>query len=243
MELDGRVVLLTGAARRVGRAIALRLARAGCHLALHYRDSATEAREVADACRQMGVTVELFPTDLANDIQTSRLVPAVLDRFDQLDVLVNNAAEFRPMSLESFALADWEHTLRVNLTAPMMLAHAARAALKRAGGYIVNICDVATQRPWPNHLAYIVSKGGLDTLTYALARAMAPEVNVVGIAPGAVAWPENYDARQREILTARIPLKRAGTVEDVAALVHFVLSAGEYITGTIIPVDGGRHVV
>lgn len=243
MELEGRVALVTGAARRVGRAVATRLAEAGCHLAVHYRRSEADAGQTAATCREVGVQAERFRADLADPAAAAGLVPAVLQRFGRLDVLVNNASVFPRMSIEAFTLEEWDRTLRINLTAPMVLAHAARAALESAGGRVVNLCDAATQRPWPDHLAYIVSKGALETLTRGLARALAPRVNVVGIAPGVAAWPENYDQATRERLTAKIPLGRVGTEKDVAAAVHFVLSAGDYITGAILPVDGGRHVV
>jgi pteridine reductase len=147
------------------------------------------------------------------------------------------------MKLDEFDLEKWDHTLRVNLTAPMLLAHAARDALRTARGRIINLCDVSTARPWPDHIAYMVSKGGLDTLTRVLARAFAPDVNVIGIAPGIAEFPDTYDAATRDRLTARVPLKRPGSPDDIAASVHFVLTAGDYITGAIIPVDGGRHIV
>jgi pteridine reductase len=244
MDLTGRVVLITGAGRRVGRALALRLAGARCRIAVHYHNSQAEAEATAEECRRAGGgAAEVFRADLADERDTAALVPAVLAHFGALDVLVNNASEFRTQTLDEFALPDWERTLRVNLTAPMVLAHAARDALRAARGRIINLCDVSTRRPWPDHLAYMVSKGGLETLTQVLARALAPEVNVVGIAPGVAAWPENYDDATRARLLARVPLGRAGTPEDVAALVHFVLAEGDYITGAVLPVDGGRHVV
>ena len=239
MDLTGRVALITGAARRVGRAIALRLAGAGCHVAVHCRGSKDAALETAAACRELGARAEVFAADLANPAATAELVPQVLERFGRMDVLVNNASVFDPMTLDSFALEDWERTLRINLTAPLVLAHAARAALEQAGGRVVNICDAAVQRPAPSHLAYITSKGALVTLTRALARALAPRVNVVGIAPGVAAWPDDYDQATRDRITRRIPLQRAGTVDDIAAAVHFVLREGDYISGTILAVDGG----
>ncbi len=242
MQLTDRVVLITGAARRVGRAIALRLASAGCHVAVHYHGSADDAATTAADCRARGVQSEVFQADLGDAVATAALVPAVLGRFGRLDVLVNNASVFERMRLEDFAPAAWEATLRVNLTAPMVLAHAARTALIDAGGRIVNLCDAATQRPWADHLAYIVSKAGLDALTRVLAKAFAPRVNVVGVAPGVAAWPADYGAELREKLTARIPLRRSGTPEDIAAAVHFLLADGDYITGIVLPVDGGRHL-
>lgn len=243
MDLEGRVVLVTGAARRVGRAIAVRLAQAGCRVAVHFHTSEQDAYETRERCGQAGPPAELFRADLADPRAARALVCEVLDRLGRLDVLVNNAALFERMTVDEFDLAAWEHTLRVNLTAPMILTAAAAAALRAARGRVVNLCDVAVGRAWPEHLAYIVSKGALETLTRALARALAPEVNVVGVAPGVAAWPENYSPQTRARLTAHIPLARAGSVDDIAAAVHFLLREGDYITGAILPVDGGRHVV
>jgi pteridine reductase len=243
MELTDRVALVTGAARRVGRAIAVRLAHCGCRVAVHYHRSRAAADEVVADCRAHGHDALSFSADLADARAPAQLVQAVLGHFGRLDILVNNASVFQRMTIDEFAPEAFEQTLRVNTLAPLALVHAAREALRAARGRVVNLCDISTQRPWPDHLAYMASKGALDTLTRALARALAPDVNVVGIAPGVAAWPDDYDAARRERLTARIPLRRAGTPEDVAAAVEFVLSAGDYITGAILPVDGGRHVV
>lgn len=242
MELAERVVLVTGAAKRVGRAIAVRLAGAGCHIALQYRNSAEEAARTAGECRAHGVRVELFAADFEDLAAVAALPDRVLAGLGRLDVLVNNASVFERMTIEQFTLADWERTLRINLTAPITLAHAAHAALRAARGRIVNLCDAAVHTPWPEHIAYMVSKGGLETLTRVLARALAPEVNVVGVAPGVAAWPDGYDMETRARLTQRIPLARAGTPEDIAAAVHFLLREGDYITGSILRVDGGRHL-
>jgi pteridine reductase len=243
MQLDGRVVLVTGAARRVGRAIAERLADAGCTLAIHYRGSADDAAAAVQACRERGrAASEAFQADLSDPSAGPRLVEGVLERLGRLDALINNASEFRPMTLDRFSLEDWNRTLQVNLTAPLQLAHAARHALRKAGGRIINLGDAAVERPWSDHLAYMVSKGGLDTLTRVLARAFAPEVNVVGLAPGIAAWPDDYPDDLRQRLARRVPLGRAGNPEDIAAAVEFVLRDGDYITGAILPIDGGRHV-
>jgi pteridine reductase len=242
MELAERVALVTGAGRRVGRAIAVRLAQSGCRVAVHYGRSAAEAAQTAEQCRAAGGAAEPLAADLAEPAAAAGLVEQVLGRFGRLDVLVNNASVFEAMGVDEFKLADWERTLRINLTAPMVLAHAAREALRRARGRIVNIGDAGTSHPYAGRLAYLVSKGALDTLTQVLARELAPEVNVVGVAPGAVAWPEDYDQGMRDRLTARIPLRRAGSPEDIAAAVHFLLRDGDYITGVVLPVDGGRRL-
>lgn len=243
MELHDRVALVTGAGKRVGRAIAIRLARAGCKVAVHYNRSADAAAETVQQCNAAGQTADSFQADLSDSGAAVSLVSEVRGRFGRLDILVNNASVFEPMKLDEFEVAAWEKTLQINLTAPMVLVHAAKQDLRRARGRVVNLCDISTARPWPDHIAYMASKGGLDTLTRVLARAMAPEVNVVGIAPGVAAWPESYDAATRERLESRIPLRRAGTPEDIAAAVHFVLREGDYVSGAIIPVDGGRHIV
>ncbi|MFO0838828.1 MAG: SDR family oxidoreductase [Phycisphaerae bacterium] len=242
MNLEGRVALVTGAARRVGRAIALRLARSGCRVAVHYGRSRADAQATVDLCRAAGAEAKPFAADLADVDETRRLVPMVLEYFGRLDILVNNASVFERMTLDEFDLERWRRTLHVNVTAPLMLALAARDALRAARGRIVNLCDVSSARPWPDHLAYGVSKGALDTLTRLLARAMAPDVNVVGVAPGVAAFPEHYDAALRAKLTAKIPLAREGTPEDIAAAVHFLVLEGDYVTGTILPIDGGRRL-
>ena len=242
MDLNDRVVLVTGAARRVGRAIAERLATRGCRLAVHVGTSVADGRETVATCRAAGREAELFQADLADAGQCRGLVESVLARFGRLDVLVNNAALFERMTIEQFTPLDWERMLRVNLTAPMILVHAAHAALRAAHGRVINLCDAAANRPWPDHLAYMVSKGALETLTRALARALAPEINVVVIAPGVAAWPEHYDDATRARLIERVPLRRAGSVDDVAAAVEYVLRDGDYLTGAILPIDGGRHV-
>src|SRR5574337_1229184 len=167
MDLRDRVVLVTGGGKRVGRAIAMRLAKAGAHIAVHYHTSATEAERTAADCAALGMPAGTVKADLADPAETAGLVAQVFD----------------PMTLVQFNTDDWERTLRVNLTAPMVLAQAAWPALKKERGRIINLSDAATNHPWPGHLAYIVSKGALDLLTRVLARAMAPEVNVVGVAP------------------------------------------------------------
>lgn len=243
MNLAGRVALITGAGRRVGRAIALRLAQSGMHVAVHYATSRDEALQTAIDCRALAVSAEALAADLSDPAAAPRLVQETLTHFGRLDVLVNNASVFERMTMDDFSLQAWQHTLQVNLTAPLQLAHAACPELRRNQGRIVNLCDVAVWRPWPDHLAYITSKGALETLTRVLARALAPQVNVVGVAPGVAAWPDSYDESTRRRLTARIPLRRPGAAEDIAAAVEFVLRSGDYITGAIIPVDGGRHLV
>lgn len=242
MNLQGRVALITGAGRRLGRSIALRLAEGGVSIGVHFHTSADDAAETGAHCRKFGVEAEIFPCDLADGASTQALVPSVLARFGRLDILVSNASRFTPQRLDEFTLEEWNRTLAINTTAPMILAHAARDALRKAGGRIVNLCDAATGHPAPMHLPYSVSKGALDTLTRVLARAFAPDVNVVGVAPGIAEFPPEYDAALRTRLIDKIPLRRAGTPEDIAETVRFLLEQGDFITGTIVNVDGGRSI-
>ncbi|MCA9242438.1 MAG: SDR family oxidoreductase [Phycisphaerales bacterium] len=242
MNPHDRVALITGAARRVGRAIALRLAREGCHIAAHYHTSRKPAEALQAEIRALGRECELFSANLADPRETDALAPHVITRFGRLDILINNASTFEPMRLDEFSRETWNRDLAINLTAPMALSHAAASELKKRSGRIINLCDAAITRPLPDYLAYAVSKGGLETLTRALARALAPEVNVVGVAPGVAEFPESYDQQTRDRLVSRIPLKRAGSPEDIAALIAFLLREGDYITGAIIPADGGRHI-
>lgn len=243
MQLKGRTALVTGAGKRVGRAIALRLAQAGCDVAVHFNRSANEAADTVEKCRRLGARAESFAANLADHAAARSLAASVTRSFGRLDILVNNASVFEPQTLEDFSIESWNRDFAVHVTAAMVLAHEARAALRAGGGRIVNLCDAATGRPWPSHLSYSVSKGALETLTRVLARAFAPEVNVVGIAPGVADWPEQYDDSLRAKLTERIPLKRPGSPEDIANAVHFVLAEGDYITGAILPIDGGRQLV
>ena len=243
MNPDRRVALVTGGARRVGRAIALRLARRGYDIALHYARSEQDATDTAGACREHGIEAECFAADFADIAAPPSLGRCVLDRFGRLDALVNNASIFEQMRLEDFDPQAWDRTLRINLTAAMTLTHALADALRATRGRIVNLCDAATPRSWPDHLAYITSKGALETLTRALARALAPDVLVNGVAPGIAAWPARYDEATRQRLLQRMPLQRAGTPDDVAGAVEFFVCDADYVTGVILPVDGGRGLV
>lgn len=240
MQLRDRVALVTGGARRIGRATALRLARAGCHVAIHHHTSAADAASCAEQCRAAGVRAETFACDLADSDAASGLPVAVAKRFGRLDVLVNNASIFERMSAADFDLPRWQRMLAVNVTAPLLLALAARDAFRAAGGgRIVNLCDAAVAQPPAAYLGYITTKGALETQTRALARSLASDVTVVGVAPGVAGWPESFDPVLRQRLLERIPLGRAGTPEEVAELIHFLLADGDYINGTIVAIDGG----
>ncbi len=242
MKLQGTVALVTGGARRVGRAIALELAGAGCDVALHCHRSRGDAQEVANRIVAAGRRCEVVPGDLRRPEAAGEIVERTVAALGGLQILVNNASVFERMTLESFSIDDWDRTMRINVTAPAALAAAAREHLLRAGGKIINLCDIAADRPWPGHLAYCASKAALVCLTKTLARALAPRVQVNGVAPGIAVFPEDYEDQVRQRLVDKVPLKRAGTPEDIARTVRFLAESGDYITGQILNVDGGRSI-
>jgi pteridine reductase len=243
MADDRGVALVTGAGKRVGRAIALELAASGYDVAVHCHRSRTEAEEVArkiEALRRRACVVQ---GDLAEESSWPRLIDASTEALGRLDVLVNNASVFDAMRLDDFDATAWERTFRVNLTAVAGMCHHAAAQLRAGGrGCIVNLCDIAAERPFGKHLAYSCAKAGVVALTKALAVALAPQIRVNAVAPGIAVFPESYDAAPRARLTAEVPLQRAGTPEDVAGAVRYLVDDAPYVTGQILRVDGGRSV-
>jgi len=247
MTLEGKVALVTGSAKRVGRSIALELARAGCDVAVHFLNSRDDAQQTANNIRHMGRKCEIIGGDLNNPSDWPRIIKRCIESFGRLDVLVNNASIFHAEggdTIEQFDPALWDRTLRINLTAIAGLIHHATSFLSTSGeGCIINLADATVDRPFANHLAYSASKAGVVSLTKALARRLAPNVRVNAVAPGIAAFPDSYDAQLREELVNRVPLKRESSPEDVASLVRYLAEQGNYITGAVIPVDGGRSIV
>jgi pteridine reductase len=222
--LAGKAALVTGAARRVGAAIAHALHAAGASVVLHYRSSGDEAAVLAQ--------------DL-NGVRPGSAVTA----FGGLDILVNNASSFYPTPLGDIDDDDWNDLIGTNLKAPLFLAQAAAPALRERGGLIVNLADIHGVRPLRRHPVYCVAKAGLIMLTKSLARELGPQVRVNAIAPGPVVWPEGgVDAELREEIIARTALKRIGSAEDVARAVFFFACDAPFVTGQILAVDGGRSI-
>jgi len=243
METQGKVALVTGAARRVGRAVAIELARAGCNLALHYHTSVDHAEKLRDRIHEMGRGVTLFPADLNEPDAPNRLVDQIKHAMGGLDILINNAAQFQKTPLDEADDETWQRIFRVNTIAPAMLARAAAPLMREAGqGRIVNFTDILTERPIRDYAAYCASKAALASVTRSLAIELAPQITVNAIAPGIAVFPDDYDAATRANLMARVPLARQGTPEEVATLVHFLVADANYITGQVIPFDGGRSI-
>ena len=244
--MQGKVVLVTGGAKRVGAAICRRLHAAGAQIAIHYRSSDQEALALQrdlDDLRPKSAAV--FQADLLDLHSLPQLVHKVVKKFGQLDALVNNASSFYATPLADINESQWQDLLGTNLKAPLFLAQAAAAELRRRHGCIVNITDIHAERPMHGHLLYSVAKSGLVALTRGLAQEMAPHVRVNAVAPGVIVWPESadwMDEEQRRKIVAHTLLKREGDPDDIAKTVAFLIQDEPYITGQIIAVDGGRSV-
>ena len=244
MDLKQKVALVTGAGRRVGRAIALAFAERGASVAIHYRNSHAEAEAVvAEIARNQG-RAQAFRADLEHVAEIEQMVADVLEAFGRLDVLVNSASIFGPKPLDQITERDWDANLDTNLKAPFFLSKFAGAAMRRQGaGKIVNLGDWAAMRPYKDYLPYSVSKSGLIGLTRALAKELAPEVQVNCIALGMVMPPEEYSKAEVERLVSRSLTKKMGAPEDVARAVMFFCESTDYATGTTLTLDGGRLLV
>jgi len=242
MDLASRVALVTGAGHRLGRALALALARRGMHLAIHCNRSTEEAEVTRHAARELGVMAEVFPGDLRDPAVALALPARVAARFDRLDVLVNSAGIMTPATVAETSPALWDTLMAVNLRAGFFTAQGAIPLLRAARGKIINLADVGGLEPWPRYAAYCISKAGVVMLTQTLARALAPDITVNAIAPGAVLPPDDWDDASREHLARTTPLQRLGSPDDVVAAMLYLLEGGDYVTGETIVVDGGRLI-
>ena len=236
------VALVTGAARRIGAAIARRLHADGYDLALHYRGSAGAVQALADelnAARPNSVLI--LQAELADFDRLPELVAHTVGRYGRLDALVNNASTFLPTTFGSTTPAQWDVLFAANARAPFFLAQAAAPHLRASGGAIVNLADIYAERPLREHAVYGMSKAALVHMTRALALELAPDVRVNAVAPGAILWPEDgKDEAAKAAMLARTPLGRIGTPEEIAEAVRWLLRDARYTTGQVIRVDGGR---
>lgn len=241
---DRPVALITGAGRRVGAVTARTLHAAGYDLALHYRQSADDARALADELeRQRGGSTLLLQAELADLPALPALIEQLLAHYGRLDALVNNASAFFPTPLGTATPAQWDALFASNAQAPFFLSQAAIPALREAHGGIVNLVDIYAERPLAQHTVYCMAKAALAAMTRSLALELAPQVRVNGVAPGAVLWPsDGKPYADQQAMLARTPLQRAGTPDDVAGAVLWLLRDAPYVTGQIIRVDGGRSL-
>jgi len=244
--MQGKTILVTGGAKRVGAAIVRRLHAAGANVAIHFRSSVYEAfalrAELNDLRENSAICVQ---ADLLEIASLPRMVEEVVQHFGQLDALINNASSFYATPLAEIDAAQWNDLVGTNLQAPLFLAQASAEELRRQHGCIVNIVDIHAERPMHGHLLYSAAKAGLVALTKGLAQELAPQVRVNAVAPGVIVWPEGEewnDEEARRKIVAHTLLKREGSPEDIAKAVQFLIADAPYITGQVISVDGGRSI-
>jgi pteridine reductase len=241
IELAGRRALVTGGAKRVGRSIALALARQGMRLALHYNSSRSDAEKTLEGVRALSADAVLLAADLSDRDAARALVDRAVTALGGLDLLVLSAANFERIALDAVDDAAWDRSLGLNLASQFAIAQRALPALRAARGSIVFITCSSASTPFRNHLPYVVAKGGLKQLMRALALEAAPDVRVNAVAPGTVLPPENLDPASVERLAQSVPLRRTGAPDDVAEAVLY-LARAPFVTGQEIAVDGGRAV-
>ena len=232
-----RVALVTGGAKRVGRAIVEKLASEGFRVVFTYHKSKDEAEYLAR--RIDGVAVHADLTDTTMGVTH---IGMIVREQGRLDVLVNNASLYEPTKLSEASFVQLRRLMSIHVETPLQLCRNFESLLRASRGHVINMVDLLAERPWPQYMSYCASKAALANLTLSLARELAPEVTVNGIAPGVVEWPPGYPQGEKEKYLKRVPLGRAGTPQDVANLVHFLVTDGSYITGQIIRLDGGRSI-
>lgn len=240
--LTGKCALITGAAHRIGAAIARQLHAEGMNILLHYRHSKESAEQVKHELEEKRAqSVWLLQADLHQAESYDFLVNQAETLCQRLDLLVNNASSFYPTPLQEATVSDWDDLIGSNLKAPFFLSQAAAPLLYRSEGCIINLVDIHAKRPLKNHPIYSIAKAGNAMLVKSLARELGPVIRVNGVAPGAILWPEQgLTDRERTAILERTALKRAGTPEDIARTLLFLYRDATYITGQIIAVDGGR---
>lgn len=237
-SLRGKSAVVTGGARRVGREIALALARGGAQVVITYRNSGTEAAATAAAIASLGGAATAIECDVRSEDSARAAIAQVIGQFGQLDILVNNAAVFESAPLETLTLEQWDEVFETNARGPFLMAREALAHLRRAQGRIVNLGSLGGIHAWANHAHYCASKAALHMLTQAMAKSFAPEVSVNCVAPGWVDF-EGQERDRAEHFAAKTPMKRNGTAEDIAQAVLFFATGPHFVTGQTLVVDGG----
>ena len=241
--LHGKVALITGAAQRIGAAMAETLHAEGLNLALHYRKSKQAAHALQQKLNaRRANSVVLIQADLLDNAKVAHMVQDAIQAWGRLDILINNASSFYPTPIGSVTDGHWNEIMGSNLKAPFFAAQAAARALSETAGCIINIADIHAERPLKTYPVYSAAKAGLVMLTKALACELAPQVRVNAIAPGAILWPEEIDEITQQRIISRSLLKRQGSPEDIARAALFLVRDAGYITGQVIAVDGGRSI-
>ena len=243
-SLNSKVVLVTGAARRIGAAIVTCLQENGARVAIHYRGSSSEAEKLAAKLNDdRPGSAKTFQADLLSNGAITTLMRAVVEWGGRLDGLVNNASTFYPTPIGKIGEEAWDDLVGSNFKAPLFLSQEAAPHLHETSGSIVNIVDIHSQRPLRDHPVYSPAKAALAMLTRSLAKDLAPEVRVNGVSPGAILWPEDGMTKPvQQTILRQVPLERAGSPDDIAGCVLYLMRDATYVTGQIIVVDGGRSI-
>jgi NAD(P)-dependent dehydrogenase (short-subunit alcohol dehydrogenase family) len=243
IDLTGRTALVTGAGVRLGRAFALGIARAGANVAIHYNQSAEQAEKTAESVQEQGVQATIVQGDLAIAEQAERLLARTAQSLGTVDLLVNSAAIFEPATAHETTLDVWQRHIDINLRAPVFLTRGLALALDGQPGAVVNLLDWRALRPGREHFAYSIAKAGLAAATQAMARAYAPNLRVNGLALGAILPPPGAGDERDDRIIQNVPQKRWGTVDEAVQALLFLLGGPQYITGELLHLDGGRHLV
>ena len=243
VQAGGKIALVTGAAKRVGKAIALALADRGAHVVITYNTSAAEALVTLREIEARGVQGMALKGNITRRGDVDSMVRQVIERFGRIDILVNNASNYYKTPFETLTEEQWDDLVGTNLKGTFLVSKRVGDAMLKTGvGKIINLADWAGFRPYKDYLPYCVAKAGVIALTMALAKTLAPHIQVNAVAPGPVLLPEGFSERLREAIVQATPLKRIGTPDDVAQTVVFLVEGSDFITGAIIPVDGGRLI-
>jgi len=243
VKLEGATILITGGAKRVGRGIALALARQNARVAISYRTSSKSAEATVKEIQTLGTKALAVPADISKAQDVDRLIKTVHKTLGSLDILINNAAIYEETPFDKLTEEEWDRHLEINLKGTFLCARAASEVMRKQGrGKIINIADWSGIRPYKNYLPYCVSKAGVIALTKALALELAPTIQVNCICPGPILLPETFGEKDRQDIIAQTPLARLGSPEDIAAAVLFFIQGSDFVTGAILPVDGGRLI-
>ena len=237
--LEGKVVLVTGGARRLGRAIALEMANAGASVAITYRESVRDAERTADAIQIAGVNAAALRCDVTDEASAKKMLQDVAREFGRLDILVNNAATYNTAAFDEITLAQWDAIFASNVRGPFLVSREALPALRKSKGKIINLGSLGGLRPWADHAHYCSSKAALHMLTRVMAKALAPQIAVNAVAPGMINLGEKAAANFMRKMAKKTPMLRNGTAADIAQAVLFFATAPHFITGQILAVDGG----
>lgn len=240
------VALITGAAHRLGAHTARKLHQRGWNVAIHCRSRREQAKTLADELNTLRHdSARVVQADLSRADEVEALAQEAVAQWQRLDALVNNASVFYPNPVAEATLADWDTVMHTNLRAPFLLLQACLPALKQHSGAVVNLIDIYSERPLPDHPLYCASKAGLASMTRSWAKDLAPDIRVNGVSPGAILWPEGdaaIDESYQQSILAKTPLARTGTPDDIAGAIVFLICDAPFITGQIISVDGGRSL-